>query len=41
MIFKANSGFIQEMIKKNRYESDGSEIDFGGDERADNYGKIG
>ena len=38
---KANSGFLQEMIGMTSYESDGSRQGGEGDERADNYNKIG
>lgn len=41
MIFKANSGFLLEMTRQNNYEWDGWMADAGGDERADNYSKLG
>lgn len=41
LIMKANSSFLQEMIGKTSYESDGSWQWGEGDERAENYDKIG
>jgi len=40
MIFKVNSGFLQDMINKTTYDGDGGMSDAGGDEWATNYGKI-
>jgi len=40
LVFKANSGFLEEMIFQTNYEGDGSIPDGGGDEWATNYSKL-